>query len=392
MFLPPPVPESAPPLAATLERDGVVRLSWQRSAETIGLRFELHRSDQPEFAPGSDTLLTSTHLGEFIDCEPPEGVQIYALVVVSDDGGASLPAHAAIDVPPPLPPAAPAGLRTLPSSAAVRLRWESADTPVAGYHVYRGAAGETPDLQLTEQPVTRLEYSDATAQADTTYAYAVRAVSGRGVESASSATVEATAKIVREPMFFAALQQDAEAVLYGDDALPGKLHGAATVAGGALDATRGGHVTYPHHGYFDLGQPLSVECWVWFDQQGTMPVFVSCGRWNQAGWFLQWLGGRFRWHLGGVDCDGGQPATGRWIHLAGVYDGQNLRLYQDGTQVAHCPAAPITAPWPGPLHIGQYSGDASAQYQLHGRIRGVKLYHRALETKEVADAARLQSE
>ena len=63
-------------------------------------------------------------------------------------------------------------------------------------------------------------------------------------------------------------------------------------------------------------------------QPGRMPVVVSCGVWNQAGWFLQRLGGVWRWHVGGVDCDGGQPAEGRWMHLAAVYDGQSLRLYR----------------------------------------------------------------
>ena len=58
----------------------------------------------------------------------------------------------------------------------------------------------------------------------------------------------------------------------------------------ALDVRSGGHVTFPHHAFFDLSQPLTVECTVWFDKQGKMPVFVSCGHWNQAGWFLQWLG------------------------------------------------------------------------------------------------------
>jgi hypothetical protein len=100
--------------------------------------------------------------------------------------------------------------------------------------------------------------------------------------------------------------------------LPGKLHGAARIADGALDVTRGGHVTFPHQATFDLGQPFTVECWVWLDQMGKMPVIVSCGHWRQAGWFLQRLGNVWRWHVGGIDCDGGQPATGQWTHLVGT--------------------------------------------------------------------------
>jgi len=390
MFIPPPVPATAPPLGSMLMADGVVQLAWQRSSETIGLAFELHRSEQVDFAPCEGTRLTRTFLGQFVDCEPPEGNHVYALVVASEDGETSAPSYTRIDVPPPPPPPVPLGLRTLPSSAAVRLRWEIPRTPVAGYHVYRGTVGERPAERITTEPTTRIEYSDSTAQTDTTYSYAVRAVSSRGIESELSATVEATAKIIREPMFVARLAEDTRALLYGGDAVPGKLHGPAKITDASLDVRKGGHVTFPHHAFFDLGQPLTVECTVWFDKQGTMPVFVSCGHWNQAGWFLQWLGNRWRWHVGGVDCDGGQPATGRWIHLVGIYDGEKLCLYQDGKKVAECPANPNTAPFPRGLYIGQYSGTPSADFQLHGRIGGVKLYHRALTPEEILKAAQLK--
>ncbi len=54
-----------------------------------------------------------------------------------------------------------------------------------------------------------------------------------------------------------------------------------------------------------------------------MPVIISCGRWQDRGWFLQKLGGSWRWHLGGTDCDGGGVPTGQWVHLTGTYDGEN---------------------------------------------------------------------
>ncbi len=131
-----------------------------------------------------------------------------------------------------------------------------------------------------------------------------------------------------------------------------------------------------------------MTCWVWFDSPGQMPVLVSSGHWNQAGWFLQRLGGAWRWHVGGVDCDGGRPAVGRWIHLAAVYDGQALKLYQDGEPVAECPASINASPWTGELHVGQYSGQPTADFQVTGRMTGVRLYHRPLDAKEVAAEAK----
>jgi hypothetical protein len=177
-------------------------------------------------------------------------------------------------------------------------------------------------------------------------------------------------------------------MLYGGESLPGKVHGAARCAQGVLELQQGGHVTFPHREAFELAQPLSVECWVWFDQQGRMPVFVSCGLWSHSGWFLQWLGGSWRWHVGGVDCDGGRPTTGRWIHLVGVYDGRATRLYEDGVQVAERGGAFNTAVWPGDLHVGQYSGTPGPEFQVTGRMTGVKIYHRPLTPAEIAEAAK----
>jgi hypothetical protein len=114
-----------------------------------------------------------------------------------------------------------------------------------------------------------------------------------------------------------------------------------------------------------------------------MPVVVSCGVWNQSGWFLQALGGRWRWHVGGVDCDGGKVSVGQWTHLVGTYDGQSTRLYQDGQLVAERTGSFVTAPWPGELHIGQYSGGPTPDYQTTGRMSDVKIYHRALTEDEV---------
>src|SRR5690606_18872103 len=148
---------------------------------------------------------------------------------------------------------------------------------------------------------------------DVAYTYAVRTVSRRGLESEPTSPATATAKLIREAMFSGRFEQQAKGQLYGGETLAGSLLEAAKADAGILDLSRGGHAAFPNHSHFALTQPLSVECWVRFDAAGKMPVLVSCGVWNQSGWFLQRLGGVWRWHVGGVDCDGGQPAVGRWI-------------------------------------------------------------------------------
>jgi hypothetical protein len=91
--------------------------------------------------------------------------------------------------------------------------------------------------------------------------------------------------------------------------------------------------------------------------------------------------------VGGVDCDGGTPETGRWLHLAGTFDGTTARVYQDGKLLAEASGTFNTAPWPGPLHVGQYSGGPNPDFQVNGRIREVKVHHRALTAEEIAAVA-----
>jgi hypothetical protein len=385
-FIPPPVPAAAPPLQVNVDAEGVVHLAWERSARTIGLTAELHRSDQNGFVPDETTLLVRTTIGRHVDREAPTGEQCYALLLASEDQR-SKPFFISVNVPPPPPPPAPTGLTVVPASGAVRLQWATPDTPVPGYHVYRAAPGANEFVKLTAEPVRQTSFADCDVELQTSYRYLVRAVSGRGAVSGPSAAVDAVARIIEEPIFSVELAQAVRGNLYGGQALPGKLHGPAKSEDGVLDLTRGGHLTFAHQGSFDLGQPLSVECWVWLDQAGKMPVIVSCGHWQQAGWFLQRLGNVWRWHVGGIDCDGGQPPAGRWLHVVGTFDGRTARLFENGKLIGERAGTANTAGWPGPLHVGQYSGQPGPDFQVTGRMAGVKIYHRPLKAEEIAKAA-----
>lgn len=386
-FNPPPLPAAAVALSAAADEAGVVQLAWEQSAATIGLEAELHRGGQEQFTPDATTLLVRTPLFRYADRQAPAGRQIYALVLVRGEQRSS-PAYAAVSVPEPPPPPAPAELQAAASSCAIRLAWRPPAVAVQGYQVYRSPA-DANDFQLvTAAPIREARFSDAGVDSDRLYRYVVRAVSPRGIVGPPTPPVEASATIVRDPVFVAAFAGRPTAALWGGQTLAGKLHGKAAGTSETLDLRSGGYASFPHHEFFDLAQPLSLMCWVRVDQPGQMPVFVSCGVWNQAGWFLQRLGGQYRWHVGGVDCDGGQPATGRWLHLAAVYDGQRLKLYQDGQLVAERPAAVNPARWQGELHVGQYSGRPGAEYQVTGRIARLQLYHRPLEPEEITAEAR----
>ena len=91
--------------------------------------------------------------------------------------------------------------------------------------------------------------------------------------------------------------------------------------------------------------------------------------------------------MGGIDCDGGRPAEARWFHLVATYDGRTARLFENGKLVAEKAGTANPAPWPGDLHVGQYSGQPGPEFQSTGRITGVKIYHRPLDAAEVAAEA-----
>jgi hypothetical protein len=104
-FNPPSLPEVTPAPEAAPGADGVVHVTWERSAWTIGLEAELHRSGQREFSPNEKTLLTRTVLCQYTDTAAAAGRQFYALVLISGDRR-SWPAYTEVTVPGPVPPRA----------------------------------------------------------------------------------------------------------------------------------------------------------------------------------------------------------------------------------------------------------------------------------------------
>ena len=84
-ILPVDTPEQSPPLTLHKHDDGAVELSWPRSAETIGLSFDLYRHTESNFEPRREFLVGTTTLFKHRDSQAPQGRQYYALVASSGD-------------------------------------------------------------------------------------------------------------------------------------------------------------------------------------------------------------------------------------------------------------------------------------------------------------------
>jgi hypothetical protein len=212
----------------------------------------------------------------------------------------------------------------------------------------------------------------------------VRTIDRRGQESPLSSSVTATPlPDVKEPVFVASLTKPPEGVCLDGHRVKGQLHGDARIADGGLELGVSGFATFESQPEFAIRKAFSVECWVRIDQPASMPVVLAAGAFNSDGWFLQRYGDGWRWHLAPLSCDGGRPVVGRWTHLVGTFDGRRACLYQDGQLVAKVDGVPNRAPYRGPLVLGQYSSQGPS-YQVHGGLKGVRLYARALRPADVA--------
>jgi hydrazine synthase alpha subunit-like protein/concanavalin A-like lectin/glucanase superfamily protein/WD40 repeat protein len=382
-FYPSPTPEIAPHLSAQTDAEGIVRLSWNRSAEAIGLNFDLYRGRMPYFKPQQENLVHSTTMFQFTDYQAPTGPQYYALMAGSKDQY-SKPVYAMVEVPFQKPPSPPTSLNATPKPGEVKLNWSAADDSETRFNIYRAESNTNSFRKLNPVPIMATEYLDTGLVSGKKYRYIIRTLNRRNRESQNSLEVIAAALPERkEPVFSTSFTQGLNAVYMDNQKLTGKKFGQAASKNQSLDVSQGGHVIYPNQPEFALTSRLSVECWINLQKTDQMPVLISCGQWRDKGWFLQKLGGVWRWHIGGVDCDGGKVPAQQWIHLAGIFDGNHAHLYQNGKKVASIPCHPNRTPWPGPLFVGQYGPGPGTQYQVFGKIDDIKIYRRALTRKEI---------
>ncbi len=92
-------------------------------------------------------------------------------------------------------PAPPGNLVAVASGTSISLLWEPGTEPdLAGYVVYRGAAGSAALQRLTPMPVTDARFVDTTAVSGMRYVYAVAAVDAGGNTSGESNRIEETAR------------------------------------------------------------------------------------------------------------------------------------------------------------------------------------------------------
>jgi predicted phage tail protein len=244
-IVPVPLPEKIPALSAETDVDGLVRLSWERSANAIGLSFDVYRGDRIDFEPAKAMLLATTTMFSFEDANSPAGQQYYALVAASKNER-SRPVYAAVDVPASVPPAAPTNVKAVSQPGQVKLTWEAPLESGAKFNVYRSDVAGSAPRKLNSQPILGHEFVDVGLPGDVDYTYVVRSVDRRGRESRDGPRLSARALPERkEPVLIAALTENLNANFLENDVLKGTVRGPAAIRDGSLELRGNAYVTYP---------------------------------------------------------------------------------------------------------------------------------------------------
>ena len=194
---------------------GRVQLSWNAVDDDDLIGYNVYRSTSPDLTfallAGDGSVAFTTGRTTFVDSTVAAGELLYYRVAAVTAGLQS--EHSAFvsgrAAPDDVAPASPADVVAIAddAQALVSLSWAGSGTDqgggdltgLASYIVFRGKESATALAALDTIAASSTGYADATAQAATTYYYAISALDGSGNVSPRSATVFATTQGIGAP-------------------------------------------------------------------------------------------------------------------------------------------------------------------------------------------------
>ncbi|MDQ3562960.1 MAG: DUF1929 domain-containing protein, partial [Pseudomonadota bacterium] len=381
------------PDAATISKITMLRLS----STTHAFNMSQHISD-PSFAQATGGLsVTAPPSG---NVAPPGD---YLLFILNGSGVPSVAKILRIGAPADTtPPTVPGSLSATASGAnRIDLSWIAStdDVGVTGYQVERcQGTGCTNFAQVTT--VTTTSYSDIGLLAATTYRYRVRATDASGKLSAYSNTATAATTAGGSPAGLVAAYGFSEGS--GTAVADASGNGNAGTTIGATWSAQGKYgsalvfngtsarVNVPDAPTLDITAAMTLEAWVYPTATSTIwrtilakeqtedlayALFAQAPTLPVAGYNTSTTSANRQGAIG----PSALPLN-TWTHLAGTYDGNTVRLYVNGAEVANQPATGAIITSTHPLSIG--SNTVWGQY-FTGRLDEIRVYGRALSPAEI---------
>lgn len=184
---------------------------------------------------------------------------------------------------------------------------------------------------------------------------------------------------------------DTVALDYTGKGLGGVLHKASRAVGidGSALLCNGGWIMVPNSPRLSPPSAMTIECWVKTDKANQDNVWLVnrvYGGGPSTGYRLGILGGNPCFEIPLTDWSHHLKAdiplqTGKWVHIAGTYDGTRMRIYVNGEEHGSMERTGPIHPNTFPLCLGSYDADHPAHFT--GLLDEVKLYDRALTASEI---------
>ena len=122
--------------------------------------------------------------------------------------------------------------------------------------------------------------------------------------------------------------------------------------------------------------PMTLEAWIKADELDGRIGLVTKAQSSDYGLFVSRGVPAFSIYLGDgyVSAKGPKLEVGRWYHVAGVYDGREVRLYVDGREVSSTAGSGVRKTNDLPLVIGgDVDGSGRMTSPFHGELDAVRL-------------------
>jgi hypothetical protein len=193
-------------------------------------------------------------------------------------------------------------------------------------------------------------------------------------------------------------ERDLREVIEGQQPLQvGGVNRMAGKVGVGIEFLGDGHLEFRDAAQLNLTGPLTMEGWVFYKGYEVAPEegAILAAKWAHPtlprasyGLFVrQNATPYFEISSDGVKSSRAEatlPLVVELTHIAGVWDGNTMRLYANGVQVASAPFIGPIRGGPGPLYLGGRNNTATGKHEsIAGTLDEFGVYNRALTEKEI---------